>query len=74
MSKPMSYYEEKYIYTHEAKETKKCPMGWDQSCYGCMHCFPGHYEQPDDYKGKDVCMECKRQLKELFHWEVNVYD
>ena len=28
MSKPMSYYEEKYIYTHEAKETKKCPMGW----------------------------------------------
>lgn len=49
MSKPMSYYEEKYIYTHEAKEAKKCPMGWDQSCYSCMHCFPGHYERPDDY-------------------------
>lgn len=60
MSKHMSYYEEKYIYTHEAKETKKCPMGWDQSCYSCMHCFPGHYERPDDYKGKEVCMECKR--------------
>lgn len=49
-----------YDQLNEAKETKKCPMGWDQSCYSCMHCFPGHYERPDDYKGKDVCVECKR--------------
>lgn len=59
MSKPMSYYEEKYIYAHEAKETKKCPMGWDQSCYGCMHCFPG-------------LMSSRMIIKEkMYVWNVN---